>query len=142
MPKVEKIRGLNLPGTPKATSACRGIPLLYYLPYYSLLSFFFCCVLCVTLFLLISHIPLRSTNHLIVSNYPHTCKLLASVQSLESTVLSNCAHQCNLECLEDACISQKQPEFNTLFITLSLAPRHVYRSIKNMELSLPVMCAF
>jgi hypothetical protein len=28
MPKVEKIRGLNLPGTPTATSACRGIPLL------------------------------------------------------------------------------------------------------------------
>ena len=28
MPKVEMIRGLNLPGTPRATSACRGIPLL------------------------------------------------------------------------------------------------------------------
>jgi hypothetical protein len=28
VPKVEKIRGLNLPGTPWATSACRGIPLL------------------------------------------------------------------------------------------------------------------
>jgi hypothetical protein len=27
--KVEKIRGLNLPGTPRATSACRGVPLLY-----------------------------------------------------------------------------------------------------------------
>ena len=25
--EVEKIRGLNLPGTPRATSACRGIPL-------------------------------------------------------------------------------------------------------------------
>ena len=25
-PKVEKIRGLNLPGTPRATSACHGIP--------------------------------------------------------------------------------------------------------------------
>ena len=30
VPKVEKIRGLNLPGTPRATSACRGIPLLYF----------------------------------------------------------------------------------------------------------------
>jgi hypothetical protein len=29
VPKVEKIRGLNLPGTPRATSACRGILLLY-----------------------------------------------------------------------------------------------------------------
>ena len=29
VPKVEKIRGLNLPGTPRATSACRGIPLLF-----------------------------------------------------------------------------------------------------------------
>jgi len=28
--KVEKIQGLNLPGTPGATSACRGIPLLTY----------------------------------------------------------------------------------------------------------------
>jgi hypothetical protein len=28
VPKVEKIRGLNLPGTAGATSACRGIPLL------------------------------------------------------------------------------------------------------------------
>jgi hypothetical protein len=27
VPKVEKIQGLNLPGTPRATSACRGIPL-------------------------------------------------------------------------------------------------------------------
>jgi len=26
VPKVEKIQGLNLPGTPRATSACRGIP--------------------------------------------------------------------------------------------------------------------
>ena len=30
VPKVEKIRDLNLPGTPRATSACRGIPLLYF----------------------------------------------------------------------------------------------------------------
>ena len=29
VPKVEKIRGLNLPGTPRATSVCRGIPLLF-----------------------------------------------------------------------------------------------------------------
>ena len=29
VPKFEKIRGLNLPGTPRATSACRGIPLFY-----------------------------------------------------------------------------------------------------------------
>ena len=29
VPKVEKIRGLNLTGTPRATSACHGIPLLY-----------------------------------------------------------------------------------------------------------------
>ena len=28
VPKVENIRCLNLPGTPRATSACRGIPLL------------------------------------------------------------------------------------------------------------------
>jgi hypothetical protein len=28
--KVEKIRGLNLPGTPRATSASRGISLLYF----------------------------------------------------------------------------------------------------------------
>ena len=28
--KVEKIRGLKLPGTPRATSASRGIPLLYF----------------------------------------------------------------------------------------------------------------
>jgi hypothetical protein len=31
VPEVEKIRGLNLPGTPWATSACRGIPLLFYI---------------------------------------------------------------------------------------------------------------
>ena len=31
--KVVMIRGLNLPGTPRATSACRGIPLLYLLVY-------------------------------------------------------------------------------------------------------------
>ena len=31
VPKVEKIRDLNLPGTPRATSACRGVPLLYLL---------------------------------------------------------------------------------------------------------------
>ena len=30
MPNVEKIRGLNLPGTPRATSACRGMPLLFF----------------------------------------------------------------------------------------------------------------
>jgi hypothetical protein len=30
VPKVEKIRDLNLPGTPRATSACRGTPLLYF----------------------------------------------------------------------------------------------------------------
>jgi hypothetical protein len=29
VPKVEKIRGLNLPGTPKTTSTCRGRPLLF-----------------------------------------------------------------------------------------------------------------
>ena len=29
VPKVEKIRGLNLPGTPRATLACRGKPLLF-----------------------------------------------------------------------------------------------------------------
>jgi hypothetical protein len=29
VPNVEMIRGLNLPGTPTATSACRGTPLLY-----------------------------------------------------------------------------------------------------------------
>jgi hypothetical protein len=29
VPNVEMIRGLNLPGTPRATSACRGTPLLY-----------------------------------------------------------------------------------------------------------------
>jgi hypothetical protein len=29
VPKVEKVWGLNLPGTPRATSACRGITLLY-----------------------------------------------------------------------------------------------------------------
>ena len=28
VPKVEKIRALNLPGTPRATSACRGTPSL------------------------------------------------------------------------------------------------------------------
>jgi hypothetical protein len=30
VPEVEKIRGLNLPGTPWAASACRGIPFLFY----------------------------------------------------------------------------------------------------------------
>jgi len=30
VPNVEMIRGLNLPGTPRATSACRGTPLLYF----------------------------------------------------------------------------------------------------------------
>jgi hypothetical protein len=30
VPKVEKILGLNLPGTPRATSACRGTPLFYF----------------------------------------------------------------------------------------------------------------
>jgi hypothetical protein len=29
VPNVKKIRGLNLPGTPMATSACRGRPLLF-----------------------------------------------------------------------------------------------------------------
>jgi len=29
VPKVEKIRGLDLPGTPWATSVCRGIHLLF-----------------------------------------------------------------------------------------------------------------
>ena len=37
VPKVEKIRGLNLPGTPRATSACRGIPLLLLFLYCSVL---------------------------------------------------------------------------------------------------------
>ena len=32
VPKVEKIRGLNLPGTPRANSACCEIPLLYFYP--------------------------------------------------------------------------------------------------------------
>ena len=31
VPNVVMIRGLNLPGTPRATSACRGIPLLFYI---------------------------------------------------------------------------------------------------------------
>ena len=30
MPNVEMIWGINLPGTPRATSACRGTPLLYF----------------------------------------------------------------------------------------------------------------
>ena len=30
VPKVVMIRGLNLPGTPRASSACRGAPLLYF----------------------------------------------------------------------------------------------------------------
>ena len=30
VPNVEMIRGLNLPGTPRATSVCRGTPLLIY----------------------------------------------------------------------------------------------------------------
>ena len=30
VPNVEMIRSLNLPGTPRATSACRGTPLLYF----------------------------------------------------------------------------------------------------------------
>jgi len=30
VPKVKKIRSLNIPGTPRATSACRGTPLLYF----------------------------------------------------------------------------------------------------------------
>jgi hypothetical protein len=29
VPKVEMIRGLNLPGTPRATSVCRGTPLTF-----------------------------------------------------------------------------------------------------------------
>ena len=33
VPKVKKIWGLNLPGTPTATSACRGIPLLFFICY-------------------------------------------------------------------------------------------------------------
>jgi len=36
VPKVKKIRGLNLPGTPRATSACHGKPLLYFLLTYLL----------------------------------------------------------------------------------------------------------
>jgi hypothetical protein len=32
MPKVEKIWGLNLPGNPRATLACRGTPLTFFLP--------------------------------------------------------------------------------------------------------------
>jgi hypothetical protein len=31
--KVENMRGLNLPGTPRGTSACRGIALLYFLSF-------------------------------------------------------------------------------------------------------------
>jgi len=34
VPKRQEIRGLNLPGTPWATSACRGRPLLYSYYYY------------------------------------------------------------------------------------------------------------
>jgi hypothetical protein len=33
VPKVEKIRGLNLSGTPGATSTCRGRPLIYFYIY-------------------------------------------------------------------------------------------------------------
>jgi hypothetical protein len=41
VPKVEKIRGLNLPGTPRATSACRRIPLpLLYLQIFKNISRF------------------------------------------------------------------------------------------------------
>jgi hypothetical protein len=32
VPKVKKIWSLNLPGTPRVTSACRGTPLPYFLP--------------------------------------------------------------------------------------------------------------
>ena len=35
VPKVEKSRGLNLPGTPRATLVCRGIPLFFYTIYYT-----------------------------------------------------------------------------------------------------------
>ena len=35
VPKVEKIQGLNLPGTPRATSACCGTPLLCFIVMYS-----------------------------------------------------------------------------------------------------------
>jgi len=38
VPKVEEIRGLNLPETPRATSACRGIPLLYFVSNITLIS--------------------------------------------------------------------------------------------------------
>jgi len=38
VPKVEKIRGLNLPGTPRATSACRGMPLFYFIIFVNTLS--------------------------------------------------------------------------------------------------------
>jgi hypothetical protein len=39
VPKVEKIRSLNLLGTPRATSACRGVPLLLLITVH---LFFFC----------------------------------------------------------------------------------------------------
>ena len=40
VPNVEMIRGLNLPGTTRATSACRGTPLLYFtLLYFTLLLY-------------------------------------------------------------------------------------------------------
>ena len=37
------IRGLNLPGTPRATSACRGIPLLYFTLHYMLIISYSAC---------------------------------------------------------------------------------------------------
>jgi hypothetical protein len=44
VPNVEMIRGLNLPGTPRATSACRGTPLLFTLsvPLHPLYTFMAC----------------------------------------------------------------------------------------------------
>ena len=39
VPKVVMIRGLNLPGSPRVTSACRGIPLLYFTLLYIILMY-------------------------------------------------------------------------------------------------------
>jgi len=40
VPNVKVIRGLNLPGTPRATLACHGTPLLYFYVYFHWLANF------------------------------------------------------------------------------------------------------
>ena len=90
VPKVEKIRGLNLPGTPKATWACREIPLLY----------FTCFGSTVTIFSKLEMLKTRQRYHLLWSGQnavsPHVSILHFTCTVLYCTVLYCTALYCTV----------------------------------------------